>query len=232
MKLLTWMSILPLLLLLGTNPATAETDQDNDRILVDYLREHFDLASPEYEIEVLSNRLDEVNLSKVEYSVEPLTRRDPLGLFTVAVNTIDSDGRKRSGQVRFNIHRFQEVLILKDKVKRSTELASEQVEVTRVEVTTIKEQPLISADQLNGKRVARNLRKGAILTTNCLENIPDIESGNEISIVYASENCRIAASGVALQNGMTGEFIRVKNSASGKIIMAKIIDSKEVSVEI
>ncbi len=232
MKLLTWMSTIPLILILTAAATDAGERNDNDKILTQRLADLYELNLPEYEIEVRSNRLGEVDLSSVEFEFEALTRRDPLGLFTVAVNLSDTNGKSRSGQVRFYIHRYQEVLVLLARVRRSHEVSADKIELQRTEITTLKERPLVDLDQLVGKRAARNLRKGAILTSNCLEQIPDIESGREISIVITDGACRIVAGGVALQNGVAGDYIKVKNSSSGKILVARVVDSRAVAIDL
>lgn len=42
--------------------------------------------------------------------------------------------------------------------------------------------------------------------------------------------CRITAAGVALQSGMAGDYVKVKNKGSGKIILARVVDGTAVAV--
>ncbi|MDF1543635.1 MAG: flagellar basal body P-ring formation chaperone FlgA [bacterium] len=230
MKLLTWMSII--LLLFSTGATKSADSETNDRVLALHLAQMYELNPNEFEVEVKSNRLGDVDLSETTFEFEPLTQRDPLGLFTVAVTLTGTDDKSRSGQVRFYVHQFQEVLVMTDKVQRSQEITSDKLELRRTEITNLKEQPVTDKNQLIGMRAARNLRMGAILTANGLEQTPDIESGHEISIVISDGLCRIEARGVALQNGVAGDYIKVKNRSSGKILIARVVDSRAVAIDL
>ena len=86
-------------------------------------------------------------------------------------------------------------------------------------------------EEIEGYRTKRNLRRGTILTTAAIEPIPDIEAGRELSIVYIGGLCRITTAGVALQSGMAGDYVKVKNKGSGKIILARVVDGTAVAVD-
>ena len=64
-----------------------------------------------------------------------------------------------------------------------------------------------------------------------MEQVPDVESGREVSIVYNAGPCRISALGVVLQKGMAGDYIKVKNKSSGKIVLARVVDESAVAVD-
>ena len=52
-----------------------------------------------------------------------------------------------------------------------------------------------------------------------------------LSFVYIDGLCRITATGVALQSGMAGDYVKVKNKGSGKIILARVVDGTAVAVD-
>ena len=43
--------------------------------------------------------------------------------------------------------------------------------------------------------------------------------------------CRITSAGVSLQSGMAGDYVKVKNKGSGKIILARVVDGAAVAVD-
>jgi flagella basal body P-ring formation protein FlgA len=101
-----------------------------------------------------------------------------------------------------------------------------------MEVTSLREQPVISFEQLRGYRSKRNLRKGVIITLRSIEQVPDIDVGREVSIIFDDGFCKITALGRAMHDGFVGKSIKIKSRSSGKIILAKVLDSKSVLVEI
>ena len=136
-----------------------------------------------------------------------------------------------SGQVRMKIRQFADVVVLSDKIRSRKPLSKDKLTIKRMEITSLYEKPLRSIEELSGYRAKRNLTKGTILTTAAIEPTPDIERGREVSIVYVDGLCRITAAGVALQSGMAGEYVKVKNKASGKIIVARVVDETAVAID-
>ncbi|MBU8934559.1 MAG: flagellar basal body P-ring formation chaperone FlgA [candidate division Zixibacteria bacterium] len=202
-----------------------------DRVIIDRLVDMYQLDTTEYRVEVVSSRLKIADIQLEELSLRPLTQKEPLGLFSVKVD-IEIDGQVvESGQVRLKIRKFAEVVVTADKIRRKDIFHDDNVATRRMEVTSLRERPVQSLAVLEGHRAKRNLRNGAILTTACIEAIPDMESGRAVKIVYVDGLCQVTAPGVAMEQGMAGDYVKVKNKASGKIIVARIVDNGAVAVD-
>lgn len=221
-------SLLPLLLVMGVAGVNAAS---LDQVVVDELREMYQLDTARYQIEILSNRLKTGEVSASDLSLRPLTQKAPLGLFSVMAEVSLDGDLVESGQIRFKIKKFAEVLVTTDKVRRKDLFHDNNAEIRRMDVTSLRERPIASLDELINHRAKRNLRNGAILTTACVEVIPDMESGRLVKIVYVDGLFKITAPGLALEQGMAGEYVKVKNKASGKIIVARIVDYGAVAVD-
>lgn len=220
-----------LCLCLGILLVIATASHASDSLMIEHLMRTHDLDTAWYEVEVKSNGLRKEVLSGQEISFQSLSRKEPLGLFTVRVEVRNDDGVIQTGQVRFMIHRYANVLVASDKIARHQLLTGSHAVIERREVTNLTERPLVSLEELASCRAHRNLRSGTILTTGSIELCPDIEAGREVSVVYSDGLCNITAAGVAMQTGMAGDYIRVKNRSSGKIIMARIVDESAVAID-
>ena len=199
------------------------------------VREHmfalYELDPDQYQVEILSNPLEDVTINPGEFSLRPLTRSEPLGVFSIMA-TVRRDGEEvAKGQVRMRISRFESVLVATDRIQRADELQPQMVEVRRMDVTDLREKPLKDIDELIGFQAGRNLRKGSIMTTGDLAPIPDVERGRGLTIVYQVGLCRVTATGEAMQTGVTGDYIKVRNKATKKIITARVMDATEVMVD-
>jgi flagella basal body P-ring formation protein FlgA len=117
-----------------------------------------------------------------------------------------------------NLHRFDE------------ELAARCIR-RRMDITDLRERPLKKVTDLSHRRARRNINRGTVLTAASIEPIPDVESGNEVSITFVEGPIQITATGTALQSGMAGDYIKVKNKQSGKIIMARVVDNAQVAID-
>jgi len=223
--------ILLLIFLAGGLSAGVMAKTSNDDIISDEIFIMYNLNPDSYEIEILANPLktDLQQAEKIE--IRPLTQKEPQGLFTVLVEVIKDGKKAETAQVRMNISRFAKVLVVMDNIERFDSFSDKTVGVARVDITNLREQALYDFAETAGYRSKRNLRKGYILTRSAMEPIPDIESGSETKIVYDDGLCRITAPGRAMQSGMVGEYIKVRNQSTKKILMAKVTDANSVKVD-
>lgn len=222
-------AIVPILLVpvIGAHSGAATLDD----AIIDKMMSMYALDSSSYRLEVLSNPLRTAETESENVLLRPLSPKEPLGLFSVMVQLFENGTETESGQVRLKIKRFADVVVTLDKIRRHKELAADQVALRRSEVTNLREQPFYSVDQLSGLRARRNLSRGRILTSGDVEPVPDIDVGREVTIVYSDGLCRVTARGTALQAGTAGDYIKVKNKAGGKIILARIIDEGAVALD-
>lgn len=209
---------------------SADTITINDGI-INQMFEDFQLDNEKYEIEIISNNLKLQELSEELISIKPLTLKDPLGLFTVIVTILKDNQIIESSQVRMRIKKFDTVLVSTDKLKRHKLLTSSNTTLQRIEITNLRAKPFFLLDETVGYRLKGSVQKGVALTSAMFEKIPDIESGRGTTIVYTGAVFKITADGIALQSGSEGDFIKVKNKTSNKIIVARVIDSHHVVVD-
>ncbi len=202
-----------------------------EQVICDELAAMYRLDTSQYTIEVLKNRLETTDVDPGQLTIRPLSEKEPIGLFSVAVSVEKDDVQIERAQVRLRITRFATVLVAADRVGMRDDLTREMVSLRRMDVTNLREKVLTSFEDIEGYRAARNLRKGSILTSSDVEIPPDIEAGRDVSIVYDDGFCRISTPGTALQPGSAGDYVKVKNKSSGKIIMARVKDETAVVVD-
>lgn len=202
-----------------------------DEAVKEKLYAQYNLDKLSYEIEVLHNNIKLPDVDPVDMTIKQLTQKDPLGLFTVYVTVFEDGEKKASGQVRTRVRKFSEVIVTSDKIGRHDILDMTNCSVERKEVTSIIDQPLTKFEDLDNLRSQKHLSKGTIITTGNAEKIPDIEVGDNTTIVVDNGLFQITTEGVALETGSKGDVIRVKNSATRKVLLAKVKNSSEVVVE-
>jgi len=190
----------------------------------------YSLDTGSFKIQFLGNSLKTAEVTNERLEVRPLTESEPPGLFTVLAHLERNGTVVDRGQVRMRIRKYAEVLVTTDRLTRQELISTDKFALQRMEVTSLRERPLIALDELAGYRMKRNLSKGKILTSGAVEPIPDIDVGEEVTIVYNDGLCTITAPGRSMQSGSQGDRIRVKNKSSGKVIMAQVVDGGSVSV--
>ncbi|HPI94014.1 MAG TPA: flagellar basal body P-ring formation chaperone FlgA [Deltaproteobacteria bacterium] len=83
-----------------------------------------------------------------------------------------------------------------------------------------------------GKRTKVTLRVGNPVQPSQVERMPDVCSGETVTIRARSECFTVEARGVAVKDGYVGEHIAVKNVSSGKQVVGTIIAPSVVQVEL
>lgn len=222
-----WLKIiLGLLVFLCQSAMAVETNETIEELV----RERLQLDSASFEINILSSQLKTTSVNPVDLTLRSLTQGQPLGPFTLLVEISRDRAVIERGQVHLMIRKFAEVMVALDKIARHELLKTEKFELKRTDVTSLREQPAVSIAEIAGQRARRNLRVGSILTTAAFEPVPDIEVGGEVTIVFTDNWGTITVPGRALESGSIGSRVRVRNLASGKILLAAVVSSKSVEV--
>ena len=227
MKLLAKIIWLCLVLIPAVSSAqTASVDE----LVIRWVRSTYHLDSLECEIDILSNPFATTVIETGQLGFRALTLSEPAGLFTVLAELKNDGALVKRSQIRLRVKRFAEVIVATDRLKRHDRFTGDKLVLKRMEITSLRQQPIRSIERLDGFRIKRNLSKGKILTTGLIEPVPDIEVGREVSILFSDGLCTITAPGRMLQTGWKGDRVKVKNLASGKVITARVSDSTVVVV--
>jgi flagella basal body P-ring formation protein FlgA len=84
---------------------------------------------------------------------------------------------------------------------------------------------------LMGMRAVRSLQAGTMLRQDQFKPEPILRKGQRVEIVLEKGGLRIVAPGEALEEGGAGQRIRVLNSSSRQVVMARVEHAGGVRVE-
>lgn len=85
-------------------------------------------------------------------------------------------------------------------------------------------------ENLRGFNLTKNLSAGTVLTTDAVVSAAVIKTGDSVQIQAQSGNLKIIINGEARANGKIGDRISVKNTQSGALLQAVVLDEKTVKV--
>jgi flagella basal body P-ring formation protein FlgA len=88
-----------------------------------------------------------------------------------------------------------------------------------------------SLDGMAGTRARSYIPAMAVIKPSMVQKQFIIKSGSPVGIVLDSGSVYVRMSGVAVDDGMKGDLIRVRNATSGRIITAKVVNSMIVKVD-
>ncbi len=147
-------------------------------------------------------------------------------------------GLYRNGQylktlsVNTRIRTFQNVVVSKTKLGRFTVVSPEDLQLARLETTSLTKKTFSSLKEMSGLRTTRLIQTGGVITENLVEKLPVITRGSGVDIRFKRGALEITTAGVARQDGKIGDEIRVKCVESKKSYTAKVIDAKTVLVNL
>ncbi len=210
---------------------TAAADDDGLKAdLTTAITNYYQLDVQNTKIEFRRIRLDAKQSAYDSLSVEPITKGSDYGRIVIEASLFNKGELLESGQISVNIVKYENVLMAGDRIGRNALLSPEQITTESRDVTYLIDKPLTDLNEIVGRRTKRLIVKGNILTYANTEIIPTVEVGKEVKIIYRSGVLEISAVGTALENGYTGESIRVRNEQSKKTVEATINNEQTVLI--
>ncbi len=204
--------------------------------LEEYLRAEiiadYHLDSGDVSISILRSTLSPVDVSACEVKAYPLAQGDPVGRFPMRVELYRDGEMTERGSVSLDVRRYADLLVPKQNIRRHELLAPDMFEYKRFDITSFTENMLNDPAQLDGCRAAQTLTAARMVPVRRIEKTPDVEYGAPITIVGKSRLFEIRAKGTAMQNGVVGETVKVKNDDSKKILTGTVTGPGTVEIDI
>ncbi len=112
-------------------------------------------------------------------------------------------------------------------------LNADNVRWERREITTVRGRWFDDPDEFSGSvwRTNRRVRRGDVLTLDRIEEKPQVLRGQQVSLVANVAGVFVETSGLALEDGSTGDRVRVQNPESGTQLYGYVEGEGKVQVQ-
>ena len=87
-----------------------------------------------------------------------------------------------------------------------------------------------SKEELIGRKVKQNLKKGQYIQPRHLFAKYSVNEGDPVIIVSKFKNAEVSTGGIAIKSGNIGDLLEVKNIRSGKVIKGILKKNKKINV--
>ncbi len=149
-----------------------------------------------------------------------------------SVATILVDGRPvRKARVCGYVEVYKKVICAKNGLSRGQIVTMQDLETVRLPISKLRGKFFEDPKQVIGLAAKRTLRAGKVILATDVSRPVIVKRGNRVLIVAASENLRITVPGIVEQKGAEGDFVRVRNLDSKKVIIAQVKDENTVMVK-
>lgn len=116
----------------------------------------------------------------------------------------------------------QEFVKAARKIRRGVLITKDDLTLATESQADLRNDTLTRLNEAIGKRAARSIQAGQVMTFRMIETPPLVKKGNRVIIKAENEKIRITTHGKVLEDGRAGDQIRVINIRSGKEIYAKV----------
>ncbi|WP_457621902.1 flagellar basal body P-ring formation chaperone FlgA [Persephonella sp.] len=129
-------------------------------------------------------------------------------------------------RISVKYRKLRNVIAAKKYIKRGEIITEDNIKVIKTDQNVRK--PFTDTEDIIGSTAKRDIYEGEIITESMV--VPDykVKRKSYVKVIYSRNNIRIEIQGLALENGKLGDFIKVKNISSGKILVCKVIGKDTV----
>lgn len=216
MKLLVWFGALPALAVAA--PVLPQVEQ---AVRAHWLAHAADLGWKAPEVSVKLGSRAPANLQCASpVAVDLGDARHPTRM-PLKVSCPDTPGWTHEFVARVALE--AEVLVSAGAIAAGKALTAADVRPERRDVTQMAD-ALGTADEAVGQSSRRALREGQVLQARLLNKAVLVKRGAAVRIVARQGGVSVENAGESLQAGSLGELVRVRNTASGKTLSARVVD--------
>ncbi|QIA64542.1 flagellar basal body P-ring formation protein FlgA [Vibrio astriarenae] len=163
---------------------------------------------------------------------QPLTverrdkRRLPAGNLRYRVNCPDDEGWSIQAQAYFDAS--VPVVYAKQTIAKDKVLFSDDIEIRSMSLARMNRDFVSQPSRLIGQRAQRQLRQGKVIAPERVSAPYVIHRGEQVVMIAQGTNFSTSTAGVALESGYERQQIRVRNTSSGNVINAIVIEPGKV----
>lgn len=223
-----------LLILAGTATAATVTAADLERAVDAYVRAELAPAIAAGERVTIACRWQQEmqvpGPDPAEIRVRRVAEGELDGPTILRASLVTTDRTSREVTLTAEIRRFRPVLVATRLIRRGEELGPTVLEVQEREVTGLADGCFSAIEQVAGMRLRRALGGGQVLTRLHAEARPVVNRGEEVELVARGKGIEVSTEGIALEDGVVGARVRVRNAASGKVLYGQVTGAGTVRV--
>lgn len=130
-----------------------------------------------------------------------------------------------SGQVT----RTKEIVVTQGAVSPGTVLTSSNLTLAKVDVRRLRHTAFTDLEALIGARMKRRVTNGQAIQSNMLCFVC---KGDRITITAEVAGMEVKTAGIAQQDGVVGDNIKVLNASSRKAVIARVASPEEVVIHL
>jgi flagella basal body P-ring formation protein FlgA len=148
--------------------------------------------------------------------------------FTVAFRVAGNVEARQHGTAYIDV--TQDIVTTSRAIGRNEVIEAADIRLTRMNMARVPQRVHMRPEEVIGKRTRRPLQADSLIHIHEVETLPTIQKGDVVLMLVDSSLLRVSTMGEALESGMRGETIRIRNMTSNREVRAVIVDKKTVKI--
>ena len=182
-----------------------------------------DTRGDDCEVEIMQ-KMKDYNFKESDVTALFKSEKSSLkGLTTVSLEFYHNGSLIKRDDIRLRVNVFAKTAVASHTLKSGDVIAESDLVYSRVNVTNTGTDKLVAADELIGKTLRNGVIKGYPITKDLIEKEKSIKRGDRVDIIAQSGAVYVRTIGTALQEGNTGETVRVKRDGTGNSILTGVV---------
>lgn len=150
---------------------------------------------------------------------------------TVVMVVVSVDGRVFTKvPIKIHVKKYRQVLVTSGQVSMNDVFSAENLRYESKDIGKLGAGYFTDIKKVLGMAAGRSLKSSMVITDSMLVKPIVIKRGATVNIVARIGGMEVSAVGEAMQDGVEGQMIRVKNVNSAKFISGKVLDGGTVQV--
>lgn len=160
-------------------------------------------------------------------------RLGPLRSSTTATVKVTSEGSMATSfPIQLLLSGTPKLPVLTQKVQRNAIVKAKQVRMQPTKWSRVSSRSALRPEQLVGQRARQTLAAGQVLAHSAVAKPPVIARGHEVSVAAIGQGIRIVLPATAQEDGLMGQYIRVRPLSGTRTLRAKVVSANEVRIEL
>lgn len=183
------------------------------------------------EINILSVHFSDIPAiptGKMTYEITVSPKERFIGNVTATIDFYVNGEKARTLNVVSRVEVFGKAYLASHPLKQNQMITEADVEVQKINLTDVADRFATSLDQVENRRVLRNVGTHQPLELKDLDKPLVIKRGDMVKIVYDQPGLSVTAKGQVNADGSVGDTLAVTNVTSQKRIYCKVVDAQTV----
>lgn len=160
------------------------------------------------------------------YTFESNKKGEILGNMSIKVSCKSS---KWYMYLHAKVARVQQVVVAANTLSPGSMLSKQDLKLVDLDTASLRGSTFNSIDPLIGARIKRRVRTGNTIDSRSLCFVC---KGDRVTIAAITGGLSIKVYGIAEQDGVVGDTIKVRNVSSNKLVFARVASAAQVQVDI